>query len=330
MIDLIDVYKEEKQCCYRGEEYLVRDNGAVLRKPKPDLKKRKWDNVWTFGTINKSTNYLTIVSVPIHRIVATAFLGDPPTEDYVVDHIDTNRHNNRPNNLRWVTRFENLVNNPISRKKIEKITGVSIFDFLKNPNQYLDAFKGSDFHWMRTVSEEEARNCLENLQKLSKRDENIGEEKRDVIDNKVGLGEWIYGNNETSCDDIIIDSLTPYAKQKNWLTLTIFNCCPDCISDNPIDSYYANLSEGIVFSQNQYGYTEVLKYAMCDVGIIVEVSGHTQTVKGYYLCKITFENDSYIHENLGSYFTEEGADKQFILCQGKEWSGGDIFDDFVR
>lgn len=307
MIDLIDVYKEEKQCCYRGEEYLVRDNGAVLRKPKPDLKKRKWDNVWTFGTINKGTNYLTIVSAPIHRIVATAFLGDPPTEDYVVDHIDTNRHNNRPNNLRWVTRFENLVNNPISRKKIEKITGVSIFDFLKNPNQYLDAFKGSDFHWMRAVSEEEACNCLENLQKLLKKDENIVEEKRDVIDNKVGLGEWIYGNNETSWDDIIIDSLTPYAKQKNWLTPTIFNCCPDCISDNPIDSYYANLSEGIVFSQNQYGYTEVLKYAMCDVGIIVEVSDHTESVKGYYLRKITFENDSYIHENLGSYFTEEGG-----------------------
>jgi len=33
----------------------------------------------------------------------TAFHGAPPTNDHFVDHIDTNKQNNRPANLRWVT-----------------------------------------------------------------------------------------------------------------------------------------------------------------------------------------------------------------------------------
>ena len=107
MID-INKYSREKSCVYRGEEYLVRDNGAILRKSIPERRKRAYDNEWTFGKVN-ANGYLAIASVPIHRIVATAFHGKPPTEEYVVDHIDTNKQNNRPDNLRWVTRFENVV-----------------------------------------------------------------------------------------------------------------------------------------------------------------------------------------------------------------------------
>ncbi|WP_294143305.1 HNH endonuclease signature motif containing protein [uncultured Sanguibacteroides sp.] len=33
---------------------------------------------------------------------------------YVVDHIDTNRQNNRIENLRWLTKLENVLLNPIS------------------------------------------------------------------------------------------------------------------------------------------------------------------------------------------------------------------------
>ena len=55
----------------------------------------------------------------VHRIVATAFHGPQPTEHHVVDHIDTNRRNNRPENLRWVTRLENVLTNPITAKRVE-------------------------------------------------------------------------------------------------------------------------------------------------------------------------------------------------------------------
>ena len=156
----INNFTEEKSCIYDGEHYVVRDNGAVLRKPKIESKPRKLDNMWTFGKVNSKTGYLEIASVRIHRIVATAFHGDPPTEEYVVDHIDTNRQNNRPTNLRWVTRFENAVLNPITRKKIEYNTGVDITEFLKNPQLYRHKLKNTNFDWMRTVTEDEHINCL--------------------------------------------------------------------------------------------------------------------------------------------------------------------------
>ena len=50
--------------------------------------------------------------------MATAFHGEPPTKEHVVDHIDTNKQNNRPENLRWVTRLENILLNPITAKRI--------------------------------------------------------------------------------------------------------------------------------------------------------------------------------------------------------------------
>ena len=235
-------FNEEKSCIFNGEEYLVRDNGAVLRKTQPLSKPRKLDNIWTFGKLNNKTGYLEIASVRVHRIVATAFHGNPPTKEYVVDHIDTNRQNNRPDNLRWITRLENVVLNPITRKRIEYRTGVSIDEFLKNPLKYRDLFSGPDFAWMRRVSAEEAKQCLINMQKWSE----IKEQSLQKSSNRIG--EWIYrqqtDNNmnqfkqSTNIDKDkfsdfenvdLTDSLSPLAKQKYWRTPAKFFCCPEKI-----------------------------------------------------------------------------------------------------
>lgn len=52
------------------------------------------------------------VSIHVHRVVAETFIENPSGKPYV-DHIDTNRRNNRVENLRWCTTRENH-NNPLS------------------------------------------------------------------------------------------------------------------------------------------------------------------------------------------------------------------------
>ena len=163
MLD-IDDYREEKSCVYKGEEYLVRDNGAVLRKSQPNKKTRKLDNEWTFGKKNSQKEYLEIAAVCIHHIVALAFHGEPPTSKHIVYHIDENKKNNRPDNLRWVTRLENSVLNKNSRKNFKNQTGLSVYEFLKDPSAYRDALVGTKFSWMVNVTEEEAKACLESIE----------------------------------------------------------------------------------------------------------------------------------------------------------------------
>lgn len=114
----VNDYTREEECIYKDERYSVRDNGAVWRHPREGKKPRPTDCQWTFGKTNSKTGYMEIGSARVHIIVAMAFYGVRNTKIYVVDHIDTNRQNNRIENLRWLTRLENILLNPISRKRL--------------------------------------------------------------------------------------------------------------------------------------------------------------------------------------------------------------------
>lgn len=46
--------------------------------------------------------------IPVHRLVAMAFLGRPPSDRHVVAHEDGTRDVNHPWNLRWATQRENV------------------------------------------------------------------------------------------------------------------------------------------------------------------------------------------------------------------------------
>ena len=152
----VNDYQREVDCTYDDERYSVRDNGAVMRHPRAGKRPRPTDNQWTFGKPNSQNGYMYISQVRIHRIVATAFHGEPPTPEHVVDHIDTNRRNNRPENLRWLTRLENALLNPITVSRIEFICG-SIETFLADPSILRHGSLDRNFEWMRTVSPEEAQ-----------------------------------------------------------------------------------------------------------------------------------------------------------------------------
>lgn len=306
MKDLIDDYSRVEDCCYKGEHYSVRDNGAVYRHSIEGKRPRKLDEKWTFGIKNDKTGYMMISSHRVHIIVATAFLGKHDSKVYVVDHKDTNRGNNRIENLNWLTRLENALCNPITVERIIYHCG-SIENFLKNPSLLCRSVKDKDISWMGTVSSEEAARAYR----------------------KVLQMQWY--------KKVVRAKYPNEALQLYWNTPSEFVSCPTEITSNPIEEYYAKLNIGSVYNKTFFNlnssptaYTIVDK-AIVEDGKAILVScfnNDEDPVKPYALSRIWFSGGQFIHENIGSFFEEKGCRKQFVKFQGLIWTGGDSIDDY--
>lgn len=317
-------FEQELECVYKDEKYRVRDNGSVQRQKRYEGRLRQLDEKWTFGKVDKHKGYPLIAGIPIHRIVATAFHGQPPTKEHVVDHIDTNKQNNRPENLRWVTRLENLLLNPITRRRIEIVYG-SIAEFLENPSEPKYGKLDQRFEWMRTVTREEAEKSHKRLLDWAKSGSNPSDGR---------LGEWLYTSNDEFIEDAefedLTKSLTEGAVQRDWRTPSEFPYSPSIIGSNSLTNYRDLLKEGNVFSINGYGESIVISAELSeDSKKLLVLCKSPSNVKGWSLAQITIEENQMVHENLGSFFTLEGANKQFALARGLEWEGGDSIDDYT-
>lgn len=344
MID-INNFKVEVSCEYKGEIYSVRDNGAIMRHPKKGCRIRPLDNKWTFGTKNENNGYMFFASnIRVHQVVASAFWGHQKSEGMVVDHKDTNRCNNRAENLHWVTKLENVLNNPITRRRIINICG-SIAAFLDNPALLRESTADPNFKWMRTVSEEEAAKCKSNLERWSNEDADFVSTSQGK-----GIGEWIYKDfpsvnirhnwshlstqmpsvyeeEEERALPLLVQSLTSNAMQEDWRTPTEFPLCPTDILS--LETYYSSLEKGKVFSSNTYGTNSIMEFAISDDRKRLCVATHNpEGFKQWYITYVYILNDKYIHKNGGSFFEENGALKTITLFQGKEWTGGDCIDDY--
>ncbi|MBR2625764.1 MAG: HNH endonuclease [Lentisphaeria bacterium] len=198
-----------------------------MRHPKKSV--RKTDNIWTFGKVSQDNGYMFIGSARIHQIVATAFYGLRDTKIYVVDHIDTNRQNNRLENLRWLTRLENVILNPITCKKIESLTGCKIEEVLTDISILHNQKLEPNLSWMKTVSQEEAIQTLHSLQKWSNSPVNKNTAgKWQKVDDK-----WYRSTNQKNA---VIDAV--------WNSKVELLKCPLRFTSSPITAYAEKLCVG--------------------------------------------------------------------------------------
>ncbi len=328
MIHLND-YTIQKECDYKGEHYFVRDNGSIMRVPIKGRRVRPSDNEWTFGTPDERTGYMLFCGERVHRIVGYAFLGEPIENNLVIDHIDTNRRNNRPENLRWCTRLENVLNNPITRARIENLCG-SIANFLKNPS-ILRGHENIDpnFNWMRSVTKEEANNTLLRLLEWAKNPKKTSGK---------GLGDWIYNplnehitssNLNKSIDSysnqtvatipekeiLKVQSITPNAIQIGWKTPAEFPCCPQNPSENALEDYLKNLEKSKIFCKAVYnGETSespIIDFGMSDRNTLWVMTEIQIAWKTHAITKITYKDHTFYHENWGTL--DPGDEPEYIF-----------------
>lgn len=362
--DLLNDFKEVKPCEYKGRNYLARDNGAICRLPKENGLISKWDNVWTFGTKDEKTGYMILTgNVRVHQVVCTAFHGSPNDPHLVVDHKDTNRCNNRPENLQWITRLENALNNPATRKKISYLYGGDITVFINDPSILRNKVLSQDVAWMRTVTKEEAAVCKRNIDRWAAEDS-----VSTPSNSSKGIGDYIFSDEEEKeirswnggqllppqktwaqqkaeieaenqrqyeRDYGLKESLTPGAKQLNWKSPTEFLLCPGEGRDKTLESYLNNLEKGKLFTRTQYGDGGVVLdcgYNPADDAVYV-LTYKAEEVndpigKPWALCKITLKDGFFVHENQGRFFHEDGGQKNYIEAMGRNWTGGEVYDDW--
>ena len=317
----VELFGEVKECMFEGDRYSVRDNGAVFRYQREGKRLRATDNKWTFGAENSSNPYLLISGVRIHRIVATAFHGEPPDPRYVVDHIDTNCRNNRPENLRWLSRLENVLKNPLTRRRVELLCG-SIEAFLDDPSILRNLSGRPNFEWMRSVTPEEAQNCKARiaiwagsppLPKMTPRDATPIQKNLNRMHQP--LHKWEAGlNGEPGLDF----AATPRSAQYMWNSAIHFPLCPASVGSSPLEDYINNLKIGTIFAYSDDPaicpelLVERFEYlrARSAILILCKRAGVTWSIVGIEVTRHRLPH--FIHFYLGSYSTETEATNAFV------------------
>jgi hypothetical protein len=129
----------------------------------------------------------------------------------------------------------------------------------------------------------------------------------------------------------LVKAKTPGAAQRKWRTPTEFPCCPQEAEGKSLAAYAEKLKAGAIFSRNDFSTAVVLEAAIADDGQSIWVmceQADAGALKPWSLAQVTHENGLYVHTGFGTFFSKEGAEKQFYLARGLEWAGDDSIDDY--
>lgn len=88
----------------KGVARKVNRNGHMVSVPERFLNQNDNTNGYLRVSLSKSNH---VKQVFVHRLVAEAFVDNPEGYKYI-DHLDNDRHNNKPDNLVWCTQSENI------------------------------------------------------------------------------------------------------------------------------------------------------------------------------------------------------------------------------
>lgn len=87
-----------------SQKYEISNFGRVRSFGHRLLKARKDRGGYVFFALSNQSKWKKNWA---HRLVIAAFKGNAPSPKHEVNHIDSDRANNTPENLEWVTRLEN-------------------------------------------------------------------------------------------------------------------------------------------------------------------------------------------------------------------------------
>lgn len=98
-----EIYKPVKYENF-GDFYDVSNFGNVRSNWNDRVMNQFDNNGYLYVSLNKPYSSAKSVS----RLVAFTFLGKPDNDEYVVNHIDENKHNNYYQNLEWISQKDNV------------------------------------------------------------------------------------------------------------------------------------------------------------------------------------------------------------------------------
>lgn len=142
--------------------YDISNIGRIRNKKSGNIKQQQishtgYNNVRLDSKITVNNIRAISKTFDVHRLVALAFLGNPPTNKHVVNHKDLNKTNNNLNNLEYITQKENTTHAnenlpPKQNKKSEKcdLNNLETFD-IPNYSKYCIDKNGNIYNKITSI-----------------------------------------------------------------------------------------------------------------------------------------------------------------------------------